>query len=320
MGCERRRAELTKRVLITGASGIAGRHLTERLRREGFDVTALYHRDPPAGSLAVDLRDSTQVDRLPAVDVIVHCAGLTPRRAWTFADFHTANTHATKLLLAHASRGGATSFVQVSTMGRLQDHRPGTAGRAYVVTKWLAERAARRAARSGLSVWILRSAAMYGEYDRGSMARLITAIRARRFALLGSGAQRKCLLYAGSLAAAITDELVGDLAPHRTESIADLTSPTMREVVEAIEFATQIKTWRIRIPDRSLPALVEAAQRVAELTRYAPARSAADGLAAAIREVRCQPGNALARHVEDAVSIQEGLRREVRWLTQSDAE
>ncbi len=305
---------MTTRVLVTGASGIAGRHLVDRLKQGGFEVVPVFHSPSADPGIVADLRDESQVQRLPMTDVIVHCAGLTPRRAWRFSDFHLSNAKVTGFLAAHAARGGASTFIQVSTMGRLRDHKPGTPGRAYVLTKWLAEREARKATRAGLAVWVLRCASMYGEYDRGSTARLIQAIQHRRFVLVGPGTQRKCLLYAGTLAAIVNAELQSPLPLDRTEPVADLGVPTLRELVVEIEAATGGRSWRVGLPDGSLPALTSAMRAVTRLMRVRSARSLSDAFAAAMRDVPCQPGNALERHASEAITLREGLRREVEWL------
>ena len=76
-----------KSVLITGASGFAGKHLTRKLISENFDVIALVGKkldttqSPFADSIQVIAQDlSVPTDfSLPHVDYIVHMASITPQ-------------------------------------------------------------------------------------------------------------------------------------------------------------------------------------------------------------------------------------------------
>ena len=64
--------EKTARILVTGGSGMVGRALIERLRREGYSTVAA------PSSEALDLRDPDAAHRLFAdkpVDYVFHLAG-----------------------------------------------------------------------------------------------------------------------------------------------------------------------------------------------------------------------------------------------------
>lgn len=71
------------RILVTGARGFAGRHLTRRLREAGHDVAATdappLSGDPGDSCLPCDLRDAGAVDRLvsqTAPEACVHLGGI----------------------------------------------------------------------------------------------------------------------------------------------------------------------------------------------------------------------------------------------------
>jgi len=66
------------RILVTGASGFAGRHLVRLLRSDGQDVIAWGRHDDDIDSMNVDLLDPDQpaTQDLAGFDFVVHLAGL----------------------------------------------------------------------------------------------------------------------------------------------------------------------------------------------------------------------------------------------------
>ncbi|CAK9786934.1 NAD(P)-binding protein [Cutaneotrichosporon oleaginosum] len=66
----------TKRVVVTGASGLLGRAVVAVFRARGDDVTALAHTRARDGYTPLDLTDTAAVEAFfeRPVDVVVHCA------------------------------------------------------------------------------------------------------------------------------------------------------------------------------------------------------------------------------------------------------
>nr|MBA3739177.1 NAD(P)-dependent oxidoreductase [Actinomycetota bacterium] len=205
-------------VIVTGASGIAGWHLLQALGDRRIDAIGVSRREGADG-LKADLTDAAAVASMRLSAGVVHAAGLTPHRGrGSWEAFRDANVRTTEILATEAVAQGARFFVYLSTAGvYARRHRTPT-GRFYVVSKLLAERRLRQIARGRVPLWILRPASLYGARDTGSVARLIRAARRGRLLLPGGGNQRKCLLYAGTLAQAVTSEIAEGLAPGaRTE-------------------------------------------------------------------------------------------------------
>ena len=298
-------------VLVTGGTGLAGRHVSAALESRAVPVLRI-RREAAAGWHVADLEDPAAVAALPPFSAVVHCAGLTPRRGdLSWSAFERTNVAATRTLADEAVRRGVSRFVLVSTLGRPGRAQQTPVGRRYVASKHLAERALRDAARGHMAAWIIRAASMYGEGDRGSMARLIAAIARGRFVLPGNGSQRKCLLYAGTLGELVAAELARPEWPaFRRECAYDLEALTLLEIVRAVDASVGRRTLKLPIP----ATLARAALAAAGRTPSARIRHAALGAAIALRDVACEGPNAVTRLPRPGVGPREGIRREVEWI------
>src|SRR5207245_7985057 len=121
------------RILVTGATGIIGRHLVESLAKHNIQAMAVSRRGDP-GLIQCDLADAGAVSRLPKFSIVVHCAGLTPRTGVTDGTaYEVANVSTTKLLSEEARRRRVRAFILISTMGG--NEQSTLAGALYVDSK-----------------------------------------------------------------------------------------------------------------------------------------------------------------------------------------
>jgi nucleoside-diphosphate-sugar epimerase len=170
-------------VLVTGATGFLGTHLTRRLLTRGDDVRILARSAAKAkpleecGAKVVvgDVTDRRALEgALDGVSVVYHLAGKlfepgVPGR--TYRAIHIDGTRA--LLELCAKRRDLRRFVHCSTTGVLgvtgdvpaDENRPHAPTNAYERTKSEAERLAADAARAGVPVSIVRPGLVYGPGD-----------------------------------------------------------------------------------------------------------------------------------------------------------
>ncbi len=227
------------RALVTGATGMLGSHVVERLREDGWDVRALV-RDPvgqralldeigaePARGDVLDARSAR--DAAVGCDLVVHAAAvITPHGGWE--RFRTVNVEGTANVVAAARDAGAR-LVQVSSVavygmaaryeaatpvGESLALRPLPAHDHYGRSKRESEAVALDAHRRG-ELWAtaVRPAVIYGRRDRQFVPRLARLARAGVVPLPGGGHATLAVVHAANVAdatvlAARTDAAGGE--------------------------------------------------------------------------------------------------------------
>jgi nucleoside-diphosphate-sugar epimerase len=168
-------------VAVTGATGFLGLHLVAALAAEGAQVRILARRDPSHElwrDIQLDvvrgsLEDRAALDRLVAgADAIVHVAGLI--KALTPAAFLGVNRDGAAAVAETARRlAPHARFVAVSSLAARE---PGLS--AYAASKRAGEAAVSTAyADAADRLVILRPPAIYGPWDRETLAFFRTAAR-----------------------------------------------------------------------------------------------------------------------------------------------
>jgi len=147
-------------VLITGANGFLGAHLTRELYRKGFAVRAMIRAGADRRSIAdipceifegaVDNKNDIDV-ALGGIDFVIHAASVTPPWGFPFSHYERINYAATRMLADACIQHKIRKLVYVSTANTLAPgtlQHPGTelspftlfsAGSAYIDTKYLAQ-------------------------------------------------------------------------------------------------------------------------------------------------------------------------------------
>jgi len=212
------------KVLITGASGFLGGHLTEVFLEAGHSVRALVRRtsrtdklERPGVDIVVgDLKDEealrTAVD---GVQVVVHAASTM---AGIPEEYREATIGGTRSLLGAAQEAGVRRFVHISSIGV---HRLGsTSGRViteespyetdpallttYVKSKIGSEKEVLGAAQAGeLEVVVVRPGLLYGPGGNWNLPRMGYAFGGGVYAIVGNGSNVLPVCYVRNCAAAV---------------------------------------------------------------------------------------------------------------------
>jgi nucleoside-diphosphate-sugar epimerase len=163
-------------VLLTGASGVVGRALLDRLT--GMDVICLVHRRPVTGpsvrSVAGDVSqhllglDEGTYRRLAAsVDAVVHCAAVTDFNR-TDGSLQATNIVGTEHMVAFAAEAGAVLYhVSTAFVGTTAQGDRGRTAIGYAESKATAEEVVRT---SGVPHVILRPSVVIGDSATGAIA------------------------------------------------------------------------------------------------------------------------------------------------------
>ena len=173
------------KILVTGAAGFLGSHLTRQLVARGADVRVLLR--PSSNNRAIadlsleymtgDLRDVASLDRaLAGVQRVFHVAA--DYRLWSkrSQDIYDSNVGGTKNLLDAARRAGVEQFTYTSTVATIAVDRPEHPNEYteakleemvghYKRSKWLAEKEVLDAARQGFPAVVAMPTTPVGPWD-----------------------------------------------------------------------------------------------------------------------------------------------------------
>jgi nucleoside-diphosphate-sugar epimerase len=257
-------------VLVTGANGFVGAALCRALTEAGVTVHRAVRRaiaaenQPKASTIEVgEIGATTDWTRaLRNVACVVHLAARTHVLRETAADplaeYRRINVAATERLARSAAARGVRRLVFLSSVkvhGERTEARPFTEEDAphpedaYGESKWEAEQAlARVAAETGLQAVVLRPPLVYGPGVKGNFLRLMAWV-ARGWPLpLGSVANRRSLIYVGSLVDAIVKVIEAPRATGETFLVADSQDVSTPDLVRSLAAALEVRPRLVSFP------------------------------------------------------------------------
>ena len=234
------------RVGVTGASGLIGTALTQRLRAGGHTVVPFVRRTPVAGEIGWDPRQGVlDPADLVELDAVVNLAGAgIGDRRWTDArkrEIRDSRVHATTLLAAAIARaGGPAVLLSGSAIGiygdrgdeSIDERSPlGDGYLSEVAIAWEAATAA--AAEAGTRVAHLRTGIVLSRAG-GALKKMLPLFKLGAGGRFGSGTQWMSWIAIDDEIGAIEHLLASDVA-----GPVNLTSPG---AARNAEFARQLAT------------------------------------------------------------------------------
>ncbi|MCH2475933.1 MAG: NAD-dependent epimerase/dehydratase family protein [Gemmatimonadetes bacterium] len=245
--------------LVTGATGLLGSYLVERLLEDGWGVRALVRHPEQARWLeeagaklfAGDITDRPSITSAASGCSLVFHAAASVGVGNDWETFRLGNVEGTENVL-HASAASGARFVFVSTTGvfgraryreiptdesvplpKLPEHE------VYGRSKQAAERLVLEAHERG-TAWtaIVRSPVMYGVRDRQFVPRIAPILQRGFFPLLGGGTSTMSLTHARSIAEGAllvgTNESAGGKIYHLTDDFPITVSDLVRYGAEGL--------------------------------------------------------------------------------------
>lgn len=265
---------LPAQVAVTGAAGVLGSHLVDRLLGAGGQVRAFDLRPVPARTgltpFVGDIRDRRALTAaFRDVDVVVHCASALP--SYPAADIRSIVVDGTTTVLEAARAAGVPRVVHISStavygLPRLvptpEDH-PHEPVDTYSAAKAEAERITARFRADGMCLPVLRPKTFLGPGRMGLFDMLFQwAEEGRNFPVLGRGDVRTQMLALDDLGAAVLTVLrAPDDIACDTYNIAAAEFGTIREGFQAVLDAAGHGKRVVSVPSRPAVAVLRALER-----------------------------------------------------------
>jgi nucleoside-diphosphate-sugar epimerase len=269
-------------VVVTGAAGWLGQNLVRALVPHRSRVRCLVRSKdeaplveivgPNVEVVAGDVRDPTVVDDVfdgvgPAT--VFHAAAVI-HPARSTREFFDVNVGGTELVLDRARRAGALRFVHVSSNSpfganptpddRFTEDAPYRPYLGYGRSKMEAEQIVQRHFdRGDLATVTLRAPWFYGPYQPERQTRFFRALRRNRFPLVGTGTQRRSMVYTGNLVDGLLLAERADGAPGNAYWIADSEAYELREILATVRDALVLEGLSVSGKKPQVPSTLAAA-------------------------------------------------------------
>lgn len=277
-------------VVLTGATGFVGHHVSRLFQSQGWRVRGIVRPDSDAGRLPrgvvpvkADPADLRSIgDGVRDADAVVHLAARVHRPGETSPrwreQYRLDNVRATETLVQAAADHGVRRFVFVSTV-RVHGATCATVCRAddalappdpYAESKLEAEEAVRRLARDVEWV-IVRPTFVYGQGGKGNFARLVSLTRlACRVPLPLDGLTGlRSMMYVENLASLLLTCVVHPDAARRVLLAADDPPIASNQLIRLLGEALGCRPRLFSAPELMMRAGARLAGRADDLSRLA---------------------------------------------------
>ncbi len=240
------------KVAITGGTGCLGSPLLRKLQSMGCFIRLLVPQQEAAPKsisgvqiVPGDINNEIAVARLlEGMQLVFHLAAKVHDFSGRhYSEFERVNIDGTRLLMTNAGIAGVRRVVFYSTVGVYgkdgnfngDERSPCSPQNPYAASKYSAEKIVlSHPGVGGVEGVVLRFPVVYGQLDRGNMAKMIDAIRRHRFAVLGSGLNIRSMINATNAAEAAVLAGFGQNCAGKIYCVTDGVDYTLNELVEII--------------------------------------------------------------------------------------
>ncbi|WP_051707762.1 MULTISPECIES: type I polyketide synthase [unclassified Streptomyces] len=253
-------------VLVAGASGFIGGHLTRRLAEHGHRVRVLVRDGSDRSAfdgadveiVTGDLADPDSLRRATAgVRHVYNCTGMSAD--WgPWEQFRGVNVDGSRRLAEAAHHAGTVErFLHVSTTDVYgypatpcdESAPPRDIGLPYNRSKLLGERAVRETAeRTGLPLTVVRPVSVYGPRSKDFVIEIATLLLGKQMVYIRRGDVPAGLVYVGNLVDGMIAACGSETAAGRTYNLRDADLTTWREYVEALAHGLGVKPPALSLP------------------------------------------------------------------------
>lgn len=337
--------------VLTGGAGWLGRAVLHRLVQdparhrvrvlvrddgEAATVRGVLDASHVRGSVVVgDIVQRATVDRLfdglGADCDVIHTAGVIhPRRIQELFD---VNVTGTAHMVAAADAADIRRFVHISsnspfgTNPQPDEHfraeEPYHPYFAYGRSKMEGELAVLAAVERGLDATIIRPPWFYGPFQPPRQTTFFRLVRAGRFPIIGSGAQRRSMVYVDNL---VDGLLAAELTPQahgRAYWVADARPYLVTEIVDTVGRALRDEGFSVKRGALRLPPIAGRLAQVADglIQRTGRYQQQLHVLGEMGTTIACDISAARAElGYEPKVELYEGMRLSIRWCVEQGIE
>ena len=278
---------IRKNVLITGATGFIGYHLTKKLLAQNCNIIAIGRNFKLINKLEAnstlikikgDLAKNNFLDNIFSkyqIDIIFHLAAkVHDRLEKDVKQYRLINVDLTEKLAEHALKNNIEKLIFFSTVsvygdteGRTIDETEiCTPSTTYGKTKLEAENILIKAYQKyNLPIIILRLTSVYGTYDHGNLPLLYKAIKKHLSFMVGKGKNRKTMLHTNDAIQAAMLAVVEDKANGEVFNIGE-DFYRFCDILNMIEKTLGVSTIRLSIP-LSLAKIIKTQKLIKTLSR-----------------------------------------------------
>jgi len=313
---------------VTGSAGYIGSRLVHELQQQGHAVVGLdraaHGSDGPDETIETDLLEADGLaTALGGVDRVYHLAAAKGDWGLSEEEYFRDNVEATRRLVTAGRAVGVDEWVLFSTVAvlgssdtPLSESAPMRPETAYGRTKAESEELLRELSEAvpSAKILIVRPSAVYGpgHPDSTNIYRLVEAIRADRFVMVGEGGTRKTTSHLTNLLAATRFLDARMERGVHTFIYVDEPVLTTEELVERIYTLLDKDRPALRLPLGLARTLALGFDVVARLTGVDLPITAAR-IEKFCRSTVFDAGKIRGRGFRQPVSNHEALRRTVEW-------